>query len=249
MVINDKHFTIFMPKFNYFRMKSIIPEDWREILKEEFDKPYFVELSKFIDDEYSQGEIFPPRNLIFNALSKCSLDSVKVVIIGQDPYHDVGQAHGLCFSVCDGVKIPPSLANIFKELERDLSLATPSSGNLEWWAEQGVLMLNAVLTVRPHQAASHSKRGWEKFTDAVVKAVAENRIGVVYMLWGKHAQTKCAMVDPSSNLILQSVHPSPLSVYRGFLGCSHFSLANEYLKECGQEPIEWGSVTSRNLFD
>ncbi|MFI3285432.1 MAG: uracil-DNA glycosylase [Rikenellaceae bacterium] len=220
-------------------MKNIIPIGWQKILESEYSKPYFEELMTFINEEYSKGEIFPPRNLVFNALERCALDSVKVVIIGQDPYHDVGQAHGLCFSVPDGVKIPPSLVNIFKEIERDLSIAAPTSGNLERWADQGVLMLNSVLSVRPHQAASHAKRGWEKFTDAVVKAVAENRTGVVYMLWGKYAQRKCDVVDPQYNLILQSVHPSPLSAYRGFLGCGHFSQANSFLEANGREPIEW----------
>ncbi len=220
-------------------MKEIIPAGWQQILEAEFNKPYFKELTAFIDEEYSQGELFPPRDLIFNALERCPLDSVKVVMIGQDPYHDVGQAHGLCFSVPDGVKIPPSLVNIFKEIERDLSIKAPTGGNLERWADQGVLMLNSVLTVRAHQAASHAKRGWEKFTDAVVKAVAENRTGVVYMLWGKYAQTKCSVVNPKENLILQSVHPSPLSAYRGFLGCSHFSQANAYLKSQDLEVVKW----------
>ncbi len=220
-------------------MKNAIPADWRQVLETEFSKPYFKELSEFIDREYSSEEIFPPRNLIFNALEKCPLDKVKVVIIGQDPYHDVGQAHGLCFSVADGVKIPPSLVNIFKEIERDLAAPIPTSGNLERWAEQGVLMLNAVLTVRAHNAASHAKKGWEKFTDAIIKAVADNNIGVVYMLWGKYAQSKCAMVNPAKNLILQSVHPSPLSAYRGFLGCSHFSQANNYLYNHDLQPIKW----------
>ncbi|MFR9502634.1 MAG: uracil-DNA glycosylase [Rikenellaceae bacterium] len=220
-------------------MKNAIPADWRQVLEVEFSKPYFKELSEFIDKEYSSEEIFPPRNLIFNALEKCPLDKVKVVIIGQDPYHDVGQAHGLCFSVADGVKIPPSLVNIFKEIERDLAAPIPTSGNLERWAEQGVLMLNAVLTVRAHNAASHAKKGWEKFTDAIIRAVACNNIGVVYMLWGKYAQSKCAMVDPEKNLILQSVHPSPLSAYRGFMGCSHFSQANNYLFVNNLQPIKW----------
>ncbi len=242
MIINDKHFTIFMPNFNRKisrEVKNLIPADWRARLESEFSKPYFEQLAQFIDQEYSAGEVFPPREQIFNALEKCPLESVKVVIIGQDPYHDERQAHGLCFSVADGVKIPPSLVNIFKEIERDLAIAPPTSGNLERWASQGVLMLNAVLTVRPHQAASHSKKGWEKFTDAIVSVVAENRIGVVYMLWGKYAQSKCAKVDPQKNLILQSVHPSPLSAYRGFIGCSHFSLANNYLADSGREQIKW----------
>ncbi len=220
-------------------IKELIPVEWQAHLKAEFDKPYFAKLSSFVEGEYSTREVFPPREQIFNSLSLCPLESVKVVIIGQDPYHDNNQAHGLCFSVGEGVKIPPSLVNIFKEIERDLAITPPSSGNLERWASQGVLMLNAVLTVRAHNAASHAKQGWEKFTDAVVATVAQNRIGVVYMLWGKYAQSKCAQVDPQQNLILQSVHPSPLSAYRGFLGCSHFSLANSYLEERGEEPIKW----------
>ncbi len=243
MALIGKHFTIFMPSLiliHSFLVKTAIPADWQQALEAEFSKPYFETLSTFVDQEYSSGgEIFPPRHLIFNALQRCALNRVKVVIIGQDPYHDVGQAHGLCFSVNDGVKIPPSLVNIFKEIERDLAIAPPTSGNLERWAEQGVLMLNAVLTVEAHKAASHSKKGWEKFTDAIIKAVADNNIGVVYMLWGKYAQSKCAMVDPAKNLILQSVHPSPLSAYRGFLGCSHFSQTNAYLAQRGESPIEW----------
>ncbi len=220
-------------------MKNNIPASWQKCLEAEFSKPYFEQLLAFIADEYASAEVFPPRSELFAALEKCPLESVKVVIIGQDPYHDVGQAHGLCFSVADGIKIPPSLVNIFKEIERDLQIAPPSSGNLERWAEQGVLMLNAVLSVRAHQAASHAKHGWEKFTDAIVQTVAQRRTGVVYMLWGKYAQTKCAMVDPTKNLILQSVHPSPLSAYRGFLGCGHFSAANSYLEQQGQKPVEW----------
>ncbi|MFI3316278.1 MAG: uracil-DNA glycosylase [Rikenellaceae bacterium] len=230
-------------------MKNAIPADWKKALEAEFEKPYFEALSSFVEHEYAHEEVFPPRHLIFNALDKTPLGRVKVVIIGQDPYHDVGQAHGLCFSVADGVKVPPSLVNIFKEIQRDLSVGVPQSGNLEHWAAQGVLMLNAVLTVRAHNAASHSKRGWEKFTDAVIKVVNENCTGVVYMLWGKHAQNKCAMVDTQKNLILQSVHPSPLSAYRGFFGCSHFSTANKYLQDQGLEPIEWGSAVKSTLFD
>ncbi len=235
----NKHFTIFMPKFKFFAMKELIPTGWQEVLESEFTKPYFESLSSFIEQEYCEGEVFPPRSHLFNALEKTPLDRVRVVIIGQDPYHDVGQAHGLCFSVGEGVKIPPSLVNIFKEIERDLQTTPPTSGNLERWAEQGVLLLNAVLSVRAHQAASHAKKGWEQFTDAVVRAVAEQRSGVVYMLWGKYAQKKCSMVDPAQNLILESVHPSPLLAYRGFLGCGHFSTANRYLTKQHSEPIKW----------
>ncbi len=230
-------------------MKDLLPNDWQTALCDEFSKPYFESLSLFVDKEYSQGEVFPPRELIFNALVKCPLDRVKVVIIGQDPYHGVGQAHGLSFSVPNGVKVPPSLVNIFKEIDRDLGMGIPQSGNLEHWAEQGVLMINSVLTVRAHAAASHAKKGWEKFTDAVVGAVAQNRIGVVYMLWGSYAQSKCAMVDPTQNLILQSVHPSPLSAYRGFFGCSHFSQANDYFATRGESPIDWGGAEQLSLFN
>ncbi len=220
-------------------MNITIPDGWLEVLKPEIEKNYFTELISFVTSEYQSCEVFPPREMLFAALESCPLDRVKVVIIGQDPYHDVGQAHGLSFSVNDGVKIPPSLVNIFKEIESDLGIAPPKSGDLRRWAEQGVLLLNAVLSVRAHSAASHSKRGWEQFTDAIVRAVAENREGVVYMLWGKHAQKKCAVVDPTKNCVLQSVHPSPLSAYRGFLGCRHFSLANEYLYQRGSGTIEW----------
>ncbi len=230
-------------------MKSTIPTTWQAALEAEFSKSYFEQLSAFIENEYAQGDVFPAREHIFSALESCPLSSVKVVIIGQDPYHDIGQAHGLCFSVADGVKIPPSLVNIFKEIERDLGCGVPLSGNLESWAKQGVLMLNAVLTVRAHTPLSHAKKGWEKFTDAVVKAVAENRTGVVYMLWGKYAQEKCAAVDPEQNLILQSVHPSPLSAYRGFLGCGHFSRANQYLESRSQKAIDWSLQSSLTLFD
>ncbi len=220
-------------------MNPTIPTQWQSALKEHTESASFKNLMEFVDSEYQNHQVFPPRQSIFRALELCPIENVKVVIIGQDPYHDDGQAHGLCFSVADGVKIPPSLVNIYKEIESDLGITPPTSGNLERWAEQGVLMLNAVLTVRAHQAASHSKKGWERFTDAVVRAVAEHHDGVAYMLWGKYAQKKCSMVDPSRNAILESVHPSPLSVYRGFYGCRHFSKANEYLTSQGKEPIIW----------
>ena len=221
-------------------MKYIeLPISWQGALSKQIEAPYFKALTEFVASEYENHEVFPPREQIFSAFELCPLDQVKVVIIGQDPYHDVGQAHGLCFSVADGVKLPPSLVNIFKEIESDLSIAPPASGNLERWASQGVLMLNAVLTVRAHEAASHSKRGWERFTDAVVRAVAEHHAGVVYMLWGKYAQKKCSVVDPAQNCILESVHPSPLSAYRGFFGSSHFSKANDYLINKGKTPIAW----------
>jgi uracil-DNA glycosylase len=216
-----------------------IAEPWKALLQDEFDKPYFEELVHFVKSEYATTTIFPAAKNIFRAFDRCPLDKLKVVIIGQDPYHGEGQAHGLCFSVEDGVQFPPSLQNIFKEIASDLGKPTPTSGCLDRWAEQGVLLLNSVLTVRAHQAASHAGRGWEQFTDAVVRKISEQREGVVYMLWGSYAQKKGAVADPAKNLILKSVHPSPLSVYRGFFGCKHFSKANEYLISRAQEPIEW----------
>ena len=216
-----------------------IAEDWKEILKDEFSKPYFEELVSFVKQEYASGVVFPAGRNIFRAFDKCPFEKLKVVIIGQDPYHGEGQANGLCFSVNEGVPFPPSLKNIFKEVSDDIGTPIPHSGELDRWAEQGVLMLNAVLTVRAHNAASHAGRGWEKFTDAVVKAIAERKQGVVYMLWGSYAQRKGAIADPKQNLILHAVHPSPLSAYRGFFGCKHFSQANNYLISIGKEPIVW----------
>ena len=216
-----------------------IAEDWKQILSEEFNKPYFEQLTDFVRAEYASGEVFPKGRDIFSAFDKCPFESLKVVIIGQDPYHGVGQANGLCFSVGDGVPFPPSLQNIFKEVNSDTGAPIPASGNLDRWAEQGVLLLNAVLTVRAHQAASHAGRGWEQFTDAVVRAIATRKQGVVYMLWGSYAQKKGAIADPNNNLILKSVHPSPLSSYRGFFGCRHFSKANAYLVSIGKNQIVW----------
>lgn len=216
-----------------------IAEDWKQILSEEFSKPYFKDLVEFVRAEYAAGEVFPKGKDIFRAFDKCPFERLKVVIIGQDPYHGVGQANGLCFSVGEGVPFPPSLQNIFKEVNSDTGAPIPASGNLDRWAEQGVLLLNAVLTVRAHQAASHAGRGWEQFTDAVVRAIATRKQGVVYMLWGSYAQRKGAIADPNNNLILKSVHPSPLSSYRGFFGCRHFSKANEYLASIGREQILW----------
>lgn len=214
-------------------------EDWKAILCEEFTKPYFEELVSFVKEEYASREIFPPGRNIFRAFDLCPLDKLKVVIIGQDPYHGPGQANGLCFSVGEGVPFPPSLRNILQEVHDDVGSPIPTSGELERWAEQGVLLLNAVLTVRAHEAASHAGRGWERFTDAVVKAVAERKEGIVYMLWGSYAQKKGAIADPTKNLILRSVHPSPLSAYRGFFGCRHFSQANDYLESMGKRSIHW----------
>ena len=220
-------------------MNVRIAEDWKQVLQPEFEKPYFEQLVEFVREEYASQQVFPHGSNIFRAFDKCPLDKLKVVIIGQDPYHGEGQANGLCFSVNDGVPFPPSLQNIFKEVSSDMGVPIPQSGNLDRWAEQGVLLLNAVLTVRAHEAASHAGRGWEKFTDAVVRAIAEKKQGVVYMLWGSYAQKKGAIADPSKNLILKAVHPSPLSVYRGFFGSRHFSQANAYLQSIGKEPIVW----------
>ncbi|MBE6202425.1 MAG: uracil-DNA glycosylase [Rikenellaceae bacterium] len=216
-----------------------IAQSWHEILDDEFHKPYFDELVGFVKSEYATTEVYPKGSNIFRAFDKCPFDKLKVVIIGQDPYHGPGQANGLCFSVGEGVPFPPSLQNIFKEVHADTGAEIPSTGELERWAEQGVLLLNAVLTVRAHQAASHAGRGWEQFTDAVVRAIAERKEGIVYMLWGSYAQKKGAIADPRRNLILRAVHPSPLSAYRGFFGCRHFSQANDYLKSIGKEPIVW----------
>ncbi len=220
-------------------MEVRIAQDWKELLHEEFEKPYFQELVGFVRSEYASSTVFPKGRDIFRAFDKCPFDRLKVVIIGQDPYHGEGQANGLCFSVAEGVPFPPSLQNIFKEVASDTGSAIPRSGELERWAEQGVLLLNAVLTVRAHEAASHAGRGWEQFTDAVVRAIAERKQGVVYMLWGSYAQRKGAIADPAKNCILKAVHPSPLSAYRGFFGCRHFSQANAYLRSIGREEIRW----------
>lgn len=220
-------------------MNVKIADDWKALLSDEFEKPYFEELVGFVREEYGSRQIFPRGANIFRAFDKCPFDKLKVVIIGQDPYHGEGQANGLCFSVNDGVQFPPSLRNIFQEVASDTGAPIPASGNLDRWAEQGVLLLNSVLTVRAHEAASHAGRGWEQFTDAVVREIAARREGVVYMLWGSYAQRKGAIADPARNCILKAVHPSPLSAYRGFFGCRHFSQANDYLVAQGKEPIVW----------
>lgn len=216
-----------------------IADSWKQVLEEEFRKSYFTDLAAYVRKEYTRARVFPQGRNIFRAFDKCPYDGLRVVIIGQDPYHGIGQANGLCFSVNDGVEFPPSLQNIFKEVRDDTGAAIPASGNLDRWAEQGVLLLNAVLTVRAHEAASHAGMGWERFTDAVVRAIAHNKTGVVYMLWGSYAQRKASFVDSDKNLVLKSVHPSPLSAYRGFSGCRHFSRANEYLVSQGKTPIVW----------
>ena len=221
-------------------MNVKIEESWRQHIGNEFEKQYFIDLIKFVRYEYATTTCYPPGKLIFNAFNLCPFDKVKVVIIGQDPYHEPGQAHGLSFSVCDGVPFPPSLQNIFKEIEQDLGMPIPMTGNLTRWAEQGVLLLNATLTVRAHQAASHQRRGWEEFTDAAIKALNADRDNLVFILWGGYARSKAPLIDSSRHLILQSVHPSPLSATRGgWFGNHHFSRANAYLTEHGKEPINW----------
>ena len=220
-------------------MEVRIEDSWRRELQPEFDKPYFELLTTFVRHAYQTRRCFPPAGLIFNAFDSCPFDRVKVVIIGQDPYHDVGQAHGLCFSVNDGVAIPPSLQNIYKEIHRDLGTPIPASGNLQRWAEQGVLLLNATLTVEAHKPGSHQGKGWEELTDAAIDALNRKREHIVFMLWGSYAQRKGKFIDRGRHLVLQTSHPSPLSVYRGFDGCGHFSAANKYLVKNGIQPIEW----------
>lgn len=220
-------------------MNVQIEESWKQHIGEEFEKPYFASLTEFVRNEYKNNMCYPPGRLIFNAFNLCPFDKVKVVIIGQDPYHEPGQAQGLCFSVNDGVAFPPSLVNIFKEIESDLGVPVPSSGSLVRWAEQGVLLLNATLTVRAHVAGSHQKKGWEEFTDAVISKLSAGRDNLVFILWGSYAQGKAQLIDASRHFILRSAHPSPLSAYRGFFGNHHFSLANQYLAQHGIEPVRW----------
>jgi uracil-DNA glycosylase len=216
-----------------------IEPGWKNRLNQEFEKEYFVRLTGFIKDEYRDSRIYPPGSLIFNAFDVCPFEKVKAVIIGQDPYHGPGQAHGLCFSVKDGIGFPPSLINIFKEIESDLGIPRPVSGDLTRWATQGVLLLNATLTVRAHQAGSHQKKGWEEFTDYVIRVLNSEKKNIVFFLWGAYAQKKGESIDRSRHLVLESVHPSPLSASRGFFGNRHFSICNEYLVNKGIEPIDW----------
>ena len=220
-------------------MNVKIEDSWKNALSNEFDKDYFIKLTDFVRGEYLSGKaIYPAPVNIFNAFNLCPLDKVKVVIIGQDPYHEPGQAHGLCFSVLPPTPVPPSLINIYKEIESDLGRPSKTSGDLTEWAKQGVLLLNATLTVQAHQAASHAGKGWELFTDAVIRETSK-RDNIVYMLWGAYAQKKADFVNPEKNLVLKSVHPSPLSAHRGFFGNHHFSKANEYLVAHGKESIDW----------
>lgn len=218
-----------------------IEASWKEELKQEFTKAYFQQIVAFLKTEKIQGKtIYPPGSLIFNAFTQTPFDQVKVVIIGQDPYHGPGQAHGLSFSVPDGIQPPPSLVNIYKEIESDMGVGMPAQqGNLSKWAQQGVLLLNAFLTVRANEAASHSKIGWENFTNAVIQKISDNKKGVVFLLWGKFAQEKQRLIDETKHHVLKAAHPSPLSAYNGFFGCKHFSKTNELLLNQGYDPIDW----------
>ena len=216
-----------------------IEPTWKTRLSEEFEKPYFEQLTSFVRDEYGKYSIFPPGKDIFRAFDRCPVEKVKVVIIGQDPYHGARQANGLCFSVNPGIQMPPSLVNIFKEIKNDLGKEIPSDGSLDRWADQGVLLLNATLTVRANQAGSHQNKGWETFTDAVIKTLVEEREHIVFMLWGSYAQKKGEIIDATRHCVLKSVHPSPLSANRGFFGNKHFSKANAYLRSKGKREIDW----------
>ncbi|MEK0363519.1 uracil-DNA glycosylase [Pseudomonas sp. CBC3] len=217
-----------------------LEESWKAALQNEFEQPYMKELGAFLRSEKAAGKIiYPPGPLIFNALNSTPVDQVRAVILGQDPYHGAGQAHGLCFSVQPGVAPPPSLQNIFKELKRDLNLDIPRHGYLQHWADQGVLMLNTSLTVEQGMAGSHAKKGWQRLTDRIIEVVSERCSNVVFMLWGAHAQSKAKLIDPTKHLLLKSVHPSPLSAHRGFIGNGHFSRANQFLTQQGKEPIDW----------
>lgn len=220
-------------------MEVKIEQSWKEELKEEFNKDYFIKLTDFVRKEYKTKQVFPPARLIFNAFEHTPFNEVKVVILGQDPYHNDGQAQGLAFSVNDGVPIPPSLVNIFKEINREYDTPIPSSGNLTHWANQGVLLLNATLTVEAHVAGSHQHKGWEEFTDAAIRKLAEEREHLVFMLWGSYAQKKENYINTSKHLVLKSPHPSPLSAHRGFIGNNHFRLANNYLESNHIIPIKW----------
>ncbi len=220
-------------------MEVRIDESWKAVLSEEFEQPYFNLLTEFVRNEYKTHKIYPSAKLIFNAFDQCPFNQLKVVILGQDPYHNPGQAHGLCFSVNDGIPFPPSLRNIFTELKNDVGKPIPQSGNLIGWAQQGVLLLNATLTVRENLAGSHQKKGWEQFTDAAIQTVSTQKEHVVFILWGNYAISKKELIDKTKHLVLTSVHPSPLSASRGFFGNHHFSLTNEFLKRNGLKPIQW----------
>ncbi|MEK7523496.1 MAG: uracil-DNA glycosylase [Patescibacteria group bacterium] len=220
-------------------MNIRLHDSWKKHLEPEFGQEYFGKLTNFVKQEYQTKKIYPPPKAIFRALDLCPFDEVKVVILGQDPYHGVRQANGLCFSVSEDVAIPPSLQNIYKEIQEDLGKPVSSSGNLERWAKQGVLLLNATLTVRACEAGSHQHHGWETFTDAVIRSLAEQKEHLVFLLWGRYAQEKGKFIDTNKHLVLKAAHPSPFSAYSGFFGCKHFSKTNEYLKSVEKEPVEW----------
>ncbi len=240
--LKNQNLSLWMKTFTKMSETTINPrleESWKEVLKDEFTKPYFTNLKTFLVEEKRKFTVFPPGNQIFNAFDCTPFNAVKVVVLGQDPYHGSGQAHGLCFSVPFGIPQPPSLVNIFKEIQQDLGIAIPKHGNLERWAKQGVLLLNATLTVRANQAGSHQKRGWEQFTDAAISQLSEQREGLVFLLWGAYAQAKTQIIDTTKHHVLTAPHPSPLSAHRGFLGCGHFSKTNEFLKSKGIHGIDW----------
>jgi len=220
-------------------VKPQIEESWKEILQEQFNSSYFISIKEFLVEEKQKFTVYPPGSLIFNAFNLTPFNAARVVIIGQDPYHGAGQAHGLCFSVPRGISVPPSLVNIFKEINEDLGIPVPKHGNLEKWARQGVLLLNATLTVRANQAGSHQKKGWETFTDAVISQLSKQRVGLVFLLWGKFAQDKESLIDTQKHYILKAAHPSPYSAYNGFFGCRHFSRTNEILRRHGLPEIDW----------
>lgn len=231
--------TFAAPTYKKASMAVKMEEGWKRHLSSEFEKPYFVALTSFVREEYAKTECYPPGRLIFNAFDSTPFEQVKVVILGQDPYHEPGQAMGLCFSVPEGVELPPSLKNIYTEIHSELGCAVPSSGDLTRWARQGVLLLNATLTVRRGLAGSHQRRGWETFTDAAIRTLAAQRDHLVFLLWGSYAGQKAQLIDSARHLVLRSAHPSPLSAYRGFFGNHHFELCNDYLVRTGQTPIQW----------
>ena len=227
---------------------KFIGNKWDEVLAGEFEAPYFIGLLEKVDEEYRTHKIYPPQNKVFSALKTTDFDDVKVVIIGQDPYHGAGQAHGLCFSVLPGIEPPPSLKNIFKEIADDVGGTVPDNGYLVPWAKQGVLLLNTILTVREGQPQSHAKLGWQKFTDAVIRAINDKKEGVVFLLWGRNAIEKRALINENKHYILTAPHPSPLSAYAGFFGCKHFSKCNEILTKLGKSPINWQLPNIQNKF-
>jgi uracil-DNA glycosylase len=227
------------PDYTIELMSIRIEPSWKQRLAGEFTQDYFLQLSQFVKSEYQQHQVYPKPQNIFRAFDHCPFNAVKVVILGQDPYHGPNQANGLCFSVSDGILHPPSLQNIFKELKADLDKPIPQSGNLDHWADQGVLLLNATLTVRAAQAGSHQKKGWEQFTDSVIKVLSDQKQDLVFLLWGKYAQDKGKVIDRTKHLVLEAAHPSPLSAHQGFFGCRHFSKTNLYLMLHGHDPIKW----------